>query len=182
MWLQAWVSPCTPAVNFLIICMKSKPGIHKVNCRVGGSNGHLYIVYFIHVVISYDNETLVHHHMRDQSGAQGSVYLSLVSVAWMWPALVHTLLVGSNVVAERLSARLLILQCVCSRLAGCGVMLQECNFSQVVACAQTSVPLRNAIKIPCGARGLIVATTKWWWEQEERARNLARKRMRRQRA
>ena len=43
---------------------------------------------------------------------------------------------------------------MCSWLAGCGVTLQECNLSlfrnaiKGVACAQTSVPLRNAIKIP----------------------------------
>ena len=62
------------------------------------------------------------------------------------------------IIAECLSARLLILQCVFSVGGGCGfdfcptlgmqfVTLR--NATKSVACAQTSVSLRNAIKISC---------------------------------
>ena len=55
-------------------------------------------------------------------------------------------------IAERLSARLLVLECVFS--VGGGVVSRFRNLSRFrnavkgVACAQTSVPFRNAIKIP----------------------------------
>ena len=47
---------------------------------------------------------------------------------------------------ERLSTRLLIFH-ACSQLEGCGVMLR--NAIKGVACVQTSVPFRNAIKTSC---------------------------------
>ena len=67
-----------------------------------------------------------------------------------------------TIIAERRSARLLILQCVfsvegvwCHASGMQFVMLPECNLSRFrnaikgVACAQTSVPFRNAIKTSC---------------------------------
>ena len=60
-----------------------------------------------------------------------------------------------SLVFERLSVRLLFLQCVFSVGGIQFLTLQGCNLPRFgnamkgVACAQTSVPLRNAIKIPC---------------------------------
>ena len=53
-----------------------------------------------------------------------------------------------TIIAERLSARLLILQCVFS-VGEVWLWLPSCfrNAIEGVVCAQTSVPLRNAIKI-----------------------------------
>ena len=55
-----------------------------------------------------------------------------------------------EVIADRLSARLLILQSMFS-ISGVWPPLLFCfrNAIKGVACAQTSIPLRNAIKISC---------------------------------
>ena len=103
-----------------------------------------------------------------------------------------TLFISCHLIAERLSARLLILQCVFS----VGGVWWERNLSRsgmqlkVWLVHKTSVPSRNAIKKPCVAKvvytyvslssqrcssasGLIVTTSKWqklWWERRKKAR------------
>ena len=53
-----------------------------------------------------------------------------------------------RIIAECLSARLLILQCMFS-VGGVWLWLRHALGMQGMACAQTSVPLRNVIKISC---------------------------------